>query len=151
MAYSFNQTFTGLDSDVLSVLPGSFSSAALDAIDVVTSNNQSATQKDVIQALYNDVENGTSGVQHEDLYLYVLAEISQYTETEVWTGNVLHIETSLAPKTSLEQDEQSAWLWVGGAFGVNSDDGGFFSEFIREQTAKQFELRYGTTTTNENL
>lgn len=47
------------------------------------------------------------------------------------------------PKTGVDK---SVWLWVQGATQVNADDGSYFSDFIRDYTTTQYELRYGTTT-----
>jgi hypothetical protein len=78
MTYSFNQAFTTLESGIQALLPQPLSSGAQSAISNVITQNANATQKDVFQALYNDVNtNGSYGVTHTDLYLYVLAEISQ--------------------------------------------------------------------------
>lgn len=41
--------------------------------------------------------------------------------------------------------DPSVWLWVSGARQVNADDSSYFSDFIRDYTTKQYELRYGTT------
>ena len=134
MVYRFNQSFTPLEAEILALLPQQLSSAALNVINTTVSTHPSATQKDVLQALYNNVTahgGSAPNVMHADLYLYVFAELSQANGSE------------LVPKTELAQNEQSAWLWVEGAIGVNIGDDTFFSNYIRDQTEKQHELRYG--------
>ena len=41
--------------------------------------------------------------------------------------------------------DKSVWEWVKGARQVNADDGSYFSDFIRDYTSTQYELRYGQT------
>lgn len=78
MTYDFNQAYVTLDSNLLAVLPSPLSIEALSVIDGVTSHDPLATKRDVLQALYDDVfGNPILGVRHEDLYIYIFAELSQ--------------------------------------------------------------------------
>ncbi|MGH1404912.1 MAG: calcium-binding protein, partial [Alphaproteobacteria bacterium] len=131
MPYTFNQAYVPIATDVLDTLPHSLSVDAQYVINQYVIANPEATQKDVLEALYDDVVSGSLGVEHEDLYLFVFSQMSEV------------VDGALVPKSVLGQNEQSAWLWVDGAIGVNTNDNTFFSNYIRDQTIRQFELRYG--------
>lgn len=137
MTYSFNQAFTGLNANIISLLRKPLSEAAKTVIENTVLMNENVTQRDVLEALYLSVENGS--VEHENLYLFTFSQLSKVQNGE------------LVPKTELEEDEQSAWLWIEGATDVNTDANTFFSDYIRDQTVRQFELRYGKTITEEGL
>ncbi len=97
------------------------------------------TQINEIQTLYTAALGATdaqrsTGELHTALYQYIFEQISDVDSN----GNYI-------PKSTLTSEEQSAWLWVEGAIGVNSNDGEFFSDFIRDYTAEQYQIRYGQT------
>ncbi len=79
---------------------------------------------------------------YSDVYKYILFHtstfspvLSAYTEVNL---------TNVQSATPVSGVDDSVWLWTRGAYGVNSDDGSFFSDFIRDYTAEQHFLRYGT-------
>ncbi|MEZ5918836.1 MAG: hypothetical protein R3D66_02605 [Alphaproteobacteria bacterium] len=90
MTYDFNQAYVTLDFNLLAILPSPLSIEALSVIDEVTSHAPLAIERDVLQALYDDVfGNPILGVRHEDLYIYIFAELSQLNgsnEPEPKTG-----------------------------------------------------------------
>ena len=86
MAYSFNQTFTAIPYQIVSALPGSLSSQALN---IITNAAPTATQKDVLSALYGAVGNGENDVKHEDLYLFVLSQISSLSDEPEYRDELL--------------------------------------------------------------
>jgi hypothetical protein len=135
MAYSFDQVYVPLNSTLL----GTLSLEVQAIIDGVVSHNSSATELDVLTALYDSAFNGGSPVvEPADIYKYILAEISDIDSND-----------QMIMGTSLAQADRSSWLWIRGAIGVNSDDGEYFSEFIRNYTNEQFSLREGSQL-NEN-
>lgn len=95
----------------------------------------SQSQIGILTTLYGTAD---SSGNWSPVYQYIYDQITDYQE--VWAGNVMRIEET--PKANVDA---SVWQWVAGARGVNSDDGEYFSDFIRDYTTRQYELRYGST------
>lgn len=129
MAYSFDQAFVTLDFDITDQIFPFSSPDALDLIYDYAAANPNATEKDILEALHDDVTSNTPTISYADLYRYILAEISQ-----------LDAEGYLIPATGVDK---SSWLWVRGAIDVNSNADTYFAQFIRDYTQKQYEIRYG--------
>lgn len=135
MAYSFEQTYTTLDSNLLAaIFPNGDSDNVQDIIDATLLSNPNAEEKDILEALRDDANGTSPTISFSDVYRYTLAEISELNGS----GDVV-------PSTSLTTDEHSVWQWINGAINVNSNDGSDFSDFIREYIAEQYSMRYGTT------
>ena len=82
-----------------------------------------------------EIQNRLALAQSNDdftpVYEYIFEQITDNYGTE-----------NATPKAGVDK---AVWLWVEGAIGVNANDGSFFSNYITDQTARQLELRYGTS------
>jgi hypothetical protein len=74
--------------------------------------------------LSNRLMAATSNKSYQPVYQYIYDQIT-------YNG---------APATGVDK---SVWLWVKGALGVNSNDGGYFSDYIRDWTAAEYQLQNG--------
>lgn len=83
---------------------------------------------------------------YSDVYKAIFFYSSSFARPDAHWTNITDEEirtAEFAPTLSTEQ--QSTWLWLRGAYQANSNDGSFTSEFIRNYTTRQYELRYGNT------